>query len=208
MDGHYDLVRVVRDKQFKYIRNYQPDKINYQDIAYRKQMDLMQEILRLKEAGKLDSVQGRWFAAKPVEELYNIQQDPNELHNLAGNPAYQEDLERMRQAQNDWVIAIRDKGFMDEYEMVEMMWPEGKQPVTAQPETNITAHSKKTNTVKITCDTEGASIGYKLGDDGHWMLYSEQIEVPKDTKLFAKSIRYGFKPSEEVVFSEAQKVGN
>ena len=61
MDERVDHVRAVRDRRFKYIRNYRPDLPRYQDINYRRQMAAMKDILRLRDEGKLDPVQSLWF---------------------------------------------------------------------------------------------------------------------------------------------------
>ena len=199
MDEHYDLVRAVRDKRFKYIRNYQPDKRNYQDLEYRKQMDMMKELLRLHEGGKLNEVQGRWFTNKPVEELYDTETDPFETKNLANDPAYNEELKRLRVALNSWLRDTRDKGFMSEKDLISTMWPEGSQPVTDKPEINFKAQRKGTpgkGVVTINCTTAGASIGYKTNKDTEWKLYTQPIEVNEADTIFAKAIRYGFKTNE------------
>jgi N-sulfoglucosamine sulfohydrolase len=200
MDEHYDLVRAVRDERFKYIRNYQPDKPNYQDLAYRRQMNLMQEILRLKEEGKLNAVQSRWFENKPVEELYDTQADPYELQNLAGNPQYQADLERLRQAEGNWLRQMRDKGFMPEAEMVASMWPDNKQPVTETPHIQQLGKKGKEVLLQITSSTPGASVAYKVGK-GPWLLTNgKPITLPAGVSVAAKAIRYGYRESPESSF--------
>lgn len=199
LDEQYDMVRAVRDKKFKYIRNYQPDKPNYMDLEYRRQMGLMQEILRLYKEDQLNEVQARWFATKPVEELYDTEKDTFELKNLAGDPAYQEVLIKMRNAHVEWAIQTRDKGFMSEKDMVDLMWPNGGQPVTEPPQVTVMQQTKRNSTVKLTCSTIGASIAYKLGKNGSWTLYSAPIQVSKGTPLTAKAIRYGYQESPEMI---------
>lgn len=191
MDEHYDMVRAVRSRRVKYIRNYQPWKPNYQDIAYRRQMELMQTILRYRDAGKLNAVQQRWFAAKPVEELYDLEKDPWELHNLADDPQYKTVLEDMRHAENDQAIRIGDKGLMPETVMLESMWPGGKQPVTATPAITATGAL-----LKISCATPGASIAYKPAGEQVWKLYTVPISLSGHRSITAKAIRYGYKESE------------
>ena len=67
-----DVIRAVRDKQFKYIRNYRPEQGYYLPITYRESIPAMQELLRLKEEGKLNDVQMQWFREhKPKEELFD-----------------------------------------------------------------------------------------------------------------------------------------
>ncbi len=44
------------------------------------------------------------------EELYDLHTDPEELHNLAEHPAYQQHLERMRAAVDAWMLETDDPG--------------------------------------------------------------------------------------------------
>lgn len=199
MDEQYDMVRAVRDKQYKYIRNYQPEKLNYQDLTYRKQMDLMKEILKFREDGKLNKVQQKWFMAKPKEELYDVKNDPYELKNLADDPDYKNVLNRLKASHEGWMKEIKDLGFTPEKEMLNAMWPGLKQPVTEAPVLKTSGGSKdgKVNVV-ISCDTKGASIAYKIeGIDKDWIIYTKPLSVSKGSEIKAKAIRYGYKPSEE-----------
>ncbi len=194
MDEHYDMVRVVRNKKYKYVRNFQPDKPYYQDLAYRKQMDLMQEILRLRDAGQLPEITKRWFGPKPVEELYDLSTDPFELTNLAGKKELEPVLQQLRNALNNWMIEVNERGFTPETEMVKLMWSNGEQPVTASPEVT-TEQSEAGTRVKLACATEGASVGYQLGEDKRWLLYCQPVTIPKGKTLKFKGIRYGYKES-------------
>ncbi|WP_211226543.1 sulfatase family protein [Pedobacter glucosidilyticus] len=200
LDEHYDLVRTVRDSKFQYIRNYQPEKLNYMDVGFRKQMPLMVEILKLRDQQKLDSIQNRWFKSKSVEELYDVENDPFELNNLAQNPAYAAKLQELRDVQNNWSLQIKDKGFMSEKDMVRLMWPGGIQPVTAKPVAQITTQNRSI-LVSLSSSTNGASLGYKIGDNGSWQLYHQPVAVKKGIKVYAKAIRYGYKESEEIMIS-------
>lgn len=201
MDEQYDMVRAVRDLRFKYIKNYQPEKLNYQDLTYRKQMDLMQEILKFKEAGKLNKIQQRWFEPKPAEELYDVQNDPFELSNLAGNPKYQKELERMRLVHEKWMKDVKDVGAVPEMEMVKIM---RKGNAAVQPETPKpilkTENGPNAGEVKLTlsCPENGASIGYRTTkSNGKWLLYSKPLLLKKEGEVHVKAIRYGYKESEE-----------
>jgi arylsulfatase A-like enzyme len=103
MDSEYDIVRAVKDKRYKYIRNYQPDKPVMQDIQYRLNMDMMNELIKLNKEGKLNEAQSLWFRkSKPVEELYDTEQDPFELKNLADDPKLKDKLAELRQAHEQW----------------------------------------------------------------------------------------------------------
>lgn len=193
-DEHYDCVRAVRDNRFKYLRNYQPDRPYYMDLAYRKQMPMMQEILRLRDAGQLPLVTRRWFEPKPVEELYDTEKDPDEQTNLALNPAFAKKLNELRQVEQAWVRDVHDKGFMQERDLIRLFWPNNEQPVTKSPILN-----QQSAQLTLTCATEGASIGYRF-DNGSWQLYSQPITIPSGAKVTAKAIRIGYKPSPETTF--------
>jgi hypothetical protein len=54
---------------------------------------------------------------KPVEELYDTENDPHELRNLAGSPEHKSVLERMRAVQKEWAIETRDVGLIPEPEV-------------------------------------------------------------------------------------------
>ena len=55
---------------------------------------MMQEMLRLHEEGKLDTVQERWFMSPAFEEeLYDCTADPHQIHNLCNDAGYQKGIE-------------------------------------------------------------------------------------------------------------------
>jgi len=114
MDERYDIIRMVRDHRFRYIRNYEPLKPYYQFMNSAEKGRTMAELRRLFDAGELDPVPARYFGLKPPEELYDVNEDPHEIRNLADDPAYAPVLDRMRQAHLDWVAITRDTGLLPE----------------------------------------------------------------------------------------------
>jgi len=116
MDERYDLVRSVRDKRYVYIRNYMPHRIYGQFIAYMFETPTTRKWHELYREGKLNAAQRKFWEPKPPEELYDLQNDRDEVNNLADSPAHREILERMRKAQIDLAIKIRDIGFLPETE--------------------------------------------------------------------------------------------
>jgi arylsulfatase A-like enzyme len=114
MDERYDLVRTVRDKRYRYIRNYRPDLPWGQHVQYMFQQAGYRAWERLFKAGKLNEVQARFWGEKPAEELYDLQSDPDEVKNLANSPEHRETLERMRAALRKHMIQTRDNGFIPE----------------------------------------------------------------------------------------------
>jgi uncharacterized sulfatase len=118
MAERYDTVRVVRDHRYQYLRNYMPHRSWSQFISYTEEMPTMQVWRRLAEAGRLNEVQARYFSrTKPVEELYDTTADPYQVHNLAGDPAHREVLERMQRESVAWMKRTGDLGLLPEYEM-------------------------------------------------------------------------------------------
>ena len=200
-DGYYDMIRAVRDQRFKYLRSFMPDSGYYLPLAYREQMASMRELLRLRDAGELDKVQSQWFRAhKPVEELFDTQSDPHELHNLAGNPIHAQRLEKMRAALDQWMSETGDLGFVDEQELIEGFWPNREQPKTQAPEARLEG-----GRVVLTSDTHGASVGYRLlGEEmpgRGWRVYSEPLELAKGVTIEAIAHRLGFLPSDGVTYT-------
>ncbi|MEL7585324.1 MAG: sulfatase-like hydrolase/transferase [Prolixibacteraceae bacterium] len=114
MDERYDLYRTVRDKKYRYIRNYMPHKIYGQYSEYLMQARSLQSWQNEFLHGRTNETQGRFWEVKPLEELYDINADPDNVNNLAGNPEYRKVLERMREENRDWIIKSRDLGFIPE----------------------------------------------------------------------------------------------
>ncbi|WBL23068.1 sulfatase family protein [Zunongwangia sp. HRR-M8] len=226
MDAQYDRVRSVRDENFRYIYNYHPELPKYQDLNYRKGIPLMQEILDKKEAGEITNPYlADWFKpTKPVEELYNVSEDPDEVHNLAKDPKYQDKLKEMRLAYLDWVSRVGDLSYMSEPEMVkEYMWNgEGEAPQT-KPVEVIQAKDG----IHLVAQTPGTSIGYrivkksedykpvehvvkswdlaiifkinkqgeKLEAPKRWKVYNgETLDLKRNERLEINAMRIGYKP--------------
>ncbi|MCP4849094.1 MAG: sulfatase-like hydrolase/transferase [Verrucomicrobiaceae bacterium] len=118
MDERYDIIRVVRGSRFRYIRNFEPLKPYYQYMNTPEKGATMREIRRAEKEGTLTEI-GKLFSAsrKPVEELYDVQEDPHEVHNLAGNRKYAEKLKDMRTSLAQWQRQIGDIGLIPEAEI-------------------------------------------------------------------------------------------
>ncbi len=118
MDERYDVVRAVRDERYKYYRNYLPHLPHWPWLDYMELLATSREWRRLAAAGELSGATA-FFAAptKPLEELYDIQQDPYELHNLADSSEHRAALERLRQVHLRWVRETKDLGLLPEQDM-------------------------------------------------------------------------------------------
>lgn len=117
MDERYDMVRSVRNQRYIYIRNYMPHLIYGQYLAYMFQTPTTQVWKRLYDQGKLNEVQSRFWQRKAPEELYDLQNDPDEVNNLVKSPAHQVVLNELREALRKQTLRIRDVGFLGEAEM-------------------------------------------------------------------------------------------
>ena len=104
-----DRCRYVRDERFKYIRNFYPHYPNTPSAdALRSPVFRKMQVLR--DAGKLSPAQMSCFIKpRPVEELYDVVNDPYELVNLAGRPEYAEDLKRLRLQLKLWQKRTHDQ---------------------------------------------------------------------------------------------------
>ena len=193
-----DAIRAVRDEQFKYIRNYRPEQGYYLPLNYRERIPAMQELLRLRDEGKLDDIQAQWFRErKASEELFDCKADPHELNNLANDPAYKEKLVELSSEMDRWIKVIGDQPNLPERELITQLW----RGADAKPATGNPIINSFDGKITITCPTEGASLGYKIIDqDGavpkEWSVYQEPFTLPEASKLLVQAHRIGFKPSE------------
>ncbi len=119
MDERYDMCRAVRDQKFRYIKNYMPYRIYGQHINYLWKAPSVGSWEQAYLNGDCDETQSIFWETKPVEELYDTENDPWEINNLAENPDYKKVLERMRAANKSWVTKIKDTGFIPEADRVD-----------------------------------------------------------------------------------------
>lgn len=117
MDERIDMVRAVRNKQFRYIKNYMPHRIYGQYIEYLWRAPSCRSWEEAYKAGTCNKAQSAFWEQKPPEELYDVTVDPWEVNNLADDPKYADVLERMRGEKERWMSEIRDTGLMPEGEM-------------------------------------------------------------------------------------------
>lgn len=114
MDERYDLVRTVRDTRYRYIRNYAPHRPWGQHLAYTWQQKGYQDWEQAHLDDTLTDVQDRFWQAKPAEELYDLHADPDEVHDLADDPAHRTVLDRLRAALDAHLLDVNDNGFIPE----------------------------------------------------------------------------------------------
>ena len=117
-DFTIDRMRSVRTDHYKYIRNFMTDRPHtqptYMDVS---QVKFVQTMRHLYEEGQLNPVQSIFFSEnRPEEELYNLEEDPFEINNLASQPEYADVLEEHSEILNRWMESTDDKGQYPENE--------------------------------------------------------------------------------------------
>lgn len=134
MDERYDIIRAIRDKRFKYIRNYEPYRPYDQYLSYPESFPVMQEMRFMERTGQLQGSETLFFQdRKPLEELYDMSVDPHETQNLAYLEGYDDTLRRVRRAMNDWVLETHDLGLVPEM-LLDQWRPPNAPPATDSPE--------------------------------------------------------------------------
>ena len=118
-DEKYDLVRTLRHGRFEYVRSYQPFNFDGLRNNYRYNMLAYQQWLELFQAGQLNSVQSQFFQPRPAEMLFDLQQDPYEVNNLADDEEYQWLVRRLRRELQSRVKAMPDLSFYPESYLAE-----------------------------------------------------------------------------------------
>lgn len=192
----FDRVRAVRNKRFKYIRNYFPSQPYIMPLAYRDQLGTMKAIYSIKDTLKNKPEFNFWVSqSRPEEELYDTWNDPFELKNLAGLDAYKATLIQFRKALANWQTEFPDLSEKEESQMVSELHPGGKQQKTQIPEVKMEGKE-----IRITCKTKGASIGWrKLNSNEPWKIYFKPIKILEED-IEIRANRIGFKSSETVIF--------
>ena len=88
--------RMIRDKRYKYIRNFNSLEVVEQNLTGKSNIDYF-----IKRGAKA-------FKNEPFEELYDLQNDPFEQHNLAQNPELNPIKESLRKAMLSWMKSQGD----------------------------------------------------------------------------------------------------
>ena len=193
-DESYDTNRAVRDKRYKYIKYYKPELPMFLHVAYRDQQPIMQELYRLRDEDKLTAEQALWFRdKKPNEELFDTDNDPHEINNLADDPKYQFKLIELRKECERWIASTNDKCIGPEKDLLKEYWPNGKQQRTAIPNVKFAD-----GWLSIECKTEGANLAYKLDEDDSWAIYTDKIKLDPNADVKVIAHRIGYKPSAEI----------
>ena len=109
-DYTIEHIRAVVTRRYKYLRNFLTDR-PYLQPQYRDGRPEMITWKRLRKEGKLMPAAAVFVGdARPAEELYDLQADPHEIRNLAGEAKHKAELDRHRKILQTWMKATDDKG--------------------------------------------------------------------------------------------------
>lgn len=118
MDERVDFIRTMRDKRYRYTRNFLPLVPAFPWLTYMEKLESSKEFRRLQETGNEGRFSTFLARTKPGEELYDLEADPDEFTNLATDSAHGEALKRLRDELSRWTLETRDSGFLPEQQLM------------------------------------------------------------------------------------------
>ena len=192
LDNFKGKTRAVRNKDYKFIKNYSIGIVGAQKLSFRENLMSMKELRKMYENNELNEIQKSWLNLIPELQLYDLNEDPHEINNLAYDPNYKEKVLLLENVLEQWIEKNNFHGHLEEEDLIEVFWPANTQPQTTEPLYSLEngfLHLKNNNVSK------DASIGFSY-DGKNWEVYSEPIEIKKNKKIYFKAVRYGWKESE------------
>lgn len=109
LNMNYFPIRAVRNDRYKYIWNLAPERAftnhitNSNNFEKNGGEDLWNSWLERANNDKKARDKVRQYQHRPKEELYDLQEDPHELKNLAGDPELNETKEQLRRRLKEWM---------------------------------------------------------------------------------------------------------
>lgn len=187
-----DRQRAVRDDRFKYIRSWHPDLPGGHALKFRDNINMMRQMQTLSETDRLNPAQELWFSAPGKERLFDLKSDPFELVDLSNDPAFTNDLVRMRTELDRWLQTATDWSDIPEAAMIREFYPQGTRPQTPAPKASVTNG-------RLTVEPDGnfSSIGYSI-NGGQWLLYTGPLDISQTDTIELKAVRYGWEASETI----------
>ena len=103
-------IRSVRDTRYKYIRNLNFNS-DFSNVLTNQPDGLLPA---WKRAGTAAAQRVSFYIRRPAEELYDLEADPNELRNLAGDPRLKDVQAQLRRQLDQWMTQQGDRGIETE----------------------------------------------------------------------------------------------
>ncbi len=109
------FVRAVTDGRYRYIRNFHPHRHRGIFAGYPHGQIGWNSFLKARQEGQTTTEQNAfWESRQPVEEFYDIENDPWEVNNLANDPEFKQRRDKMRAALLNKMREIGDTGIVPE----------------------------------------------------------------------------------------------
>ncbi|MCH7228603.1 sulfatase [Haloferula sp. A504] len=123
-DEIYGMRRGWTDGRWKYIRRFTPYLPAAPYSYYQFGQPSWVAWRKAWQEGTLDEAHRRiWETPQPVEELFDLEADPWEIRNLAGDPQHADRLKAMRERLKAKMAEVKDTGIIPE-PMFEMLCPD------------------------------------------------------------------------------------
>jgi len=113
-DERDDCVRMIRDKQFAYYKNYMPYAPAGQYLAYLWRAQAAPAWERHHREGKTDAITGRFFRPRVSEEFYDTVKDFDNVENLIAKPEHQAKIAELKEALRQKQLELFDSGLLPE----------------------------------------------------------------------------------------------
>ncbi|MBN2315159.1 MAG: sulfatase-like hydrolase/transferase [Sedimentisphaerales bacterium] len=113
-DERCDCVRMIRDKQFAYYKNYMPYAPAGQYLEYLWRAPATPAWEKYHKEGKTDEITGRFFRPRVSEEFYDTVKDFDNVHNLIDDPKHRKRIARMKRAMREKQLELYDSGLLPE----------------------------------------------------------------------------------------------
>ena len=110
-------IRSVRSRRYKLILNLAAEN------GFNNMISQPPNNTILSSWEKIDPDRARSYTERPAIEFYDLEADPWELHNLAGNPEVAEILAVHRVRLEEWMQSVGDRGLETELEALDHMNP-------------------------------------------------------------------------------------
>jgi uncharacterized sulfatase len=110
-------IRAVRTQRWKYIRNLKPGAVHTTHIDQAKPVDgrsYWESWVTKAENDAVAAAIVERYQRRPAEELFDLEADPFEQHNLATDAAHAETLRGLRRDLDAWMAEQGDEGLATE----------------------------------------------------------------------------------------------
>jgi len=185
-DDMYEMSRSVTDGDFIYIRHFMPHLSYMQPgFIYSDRKEAFRELRKAHNQGITNEEQEKLWNEKPVEELYDLKNDPKELNNLAENEEYDEIKQKLQNELLAWMVETKDLGLLPEAEY--MMRAKGNSPYEYARSGNY--HPEKIlEAAKMVGKAEEDEILEKIDDEDSGVRYWSVIALMQKETLTNESI--------------------